>query len=127
MGFNSVLKVAADFLRGGCCRGAGLRDRRGLPRGLFLGSGGKTFNGMVGESVTRKARATQGCDPRRIRVQTPRPELKKQEGSMGFVLSLNYRRCVVVVSFASALSVGDVMRSTPKPSPRRKRGAQLAA
>jgi len=40
MGFNSVLKVAADFLRGGCCRGAGLRDRRGLPRGLFLGSVG---------------------------------------------------------------------------------------
>jgi hypothetical protein len=80
MGFNSVLKVAADFLRGGCCRGAGLRDRRGLPRGLFLGSGGKTLNGMVGESVTRKVRATQGCDPRRIRVQTPRPELKNTRG-----------------------------------------------
>jgi len=35
----------------------------------------KGLNGMAGESVTRKVRATQGCDPRRIRVtQTPRPE-----------------------------------------------------
>ena len=60
MGFNSVLKVAADFLRARCFRGTGLRDRRGL-------------------------------------------------------------------SFASALSVGYVMRSTPKPSPRRKSDVQLAA
>ena len=31
---------------------------------------------LVGESRTREGRATQGCDPRRIRVtEAPRPKL----------------------------------------------------
>jgi hypothetical protein len=33
----------------------------------------------------------------------------------------------VVASLAFAVSSGFIMRSTPKPSPRRKRGVQLAA
>jgi hypothetical protein len=45
---------------------------------------------MVGESVTRKERATQGCDPRRIRVtRTPRPNSQRgKHGDCWFFVGL---------------------------------------
>jgi hypothetical protein len=56
-----------------------------------------------------------------------RPELETRVGNMGSMGWLVLGSAWVAVAVVFAFPLSNVLRSAPKSSPRRKRGAQLAA